>query len=115
MGNSEKPKHSQCQDMADLLKNVLEYLKVKKEITKDNVAFRIVTVGSFGVFMLCSFLNGLTIYLGNPIICGGDNTPLIQAHCWLHGSYDLDGSLIENKNCFPGSNLPAVVGEKVNF
>jgi len=87
--------------MADLLKNVLEYLKVNKPVTKDNVAFRIVTVGSFGVFMLCSILNGLTIQFGNPIVCdGSSNTPLIETHCWLHGSYDLRKNLTENKNCF---------------
>jgi len=91
----------QRQDMADLLKNVLEYLKVNKPVTKDNVAFRIVTVGSFGIFMMCAILNGLTIYFGNPIICDGtSNTPLIEAHCWMHGSYDLRNDLIDDDHCF---------------
>merc|ERR1712029_17946 len=76
----EKSKHFQRQDMADLLKNVLEYLKVNKPVTKDNVAFRIVTVGSFGIFMLCSILNGLTSYFGDPIICK-DRDSLMEAEC----------------------------------
>merc|ERR1711884_764730 len=113
MGNSEKPKHSQRQDMADLLKNVLEYLKVKKEVTKDNVAFRIVTVGSFGVFMLCSMLNGLTIYFGHPIICQDTvNKPLTEAHCWLHGSYDLRNDLIDDDQCFDEPPKNEVLGNK---
>jgi len=87
--------------MADLLKNVLEYLKVNKEVTKDNVAFRIVTVGSFGIFMMCAILNGLTIYFGNPIICQDTaNKPLTEAHCWMHGSYDLRNDLIDDDHCF---------------
>ena len=87
--------------MADILKNVLEYLKVNKPVTKDNVAFRIVTVGSFGVFMLCSILNGLTIQFGNPIVCdGSSNTPLIETHCWLHGSYDMNKTYKPNYECF---------------
>merc|ERR1712029_313053 len=102
----EKSKHFQRQDMADLLKNVLQYLKVKKEITKDNVAFRIVTVGSFGIFMLCSIINGVTIYAGHPIICdekAAIGTELIEAQCWLHGSYDLGIRLkeeLEHENCY---------------
>ena len=108
--------------MADLLKNVLQYLKVKKEITKDNVAFRIVTVGSFGIFMLCSIINGLSIYAGNPIICneaGGISTQLIEAQCWLHGSYDLGIRLkeeLEHENCYR-KNPPVKLTDdpKVNF
>jgi len=94
----------QRQDMADLLKNVLEYLKVNKPVTKDNVAFRIVTVGSFGIFMLCSILNGLTSYFGDPIICK-DRDSLMEAECWMHGSYDLDNEHIWNTNCgFPNKS-----------
>ena len=70
--NSEKSNHSKRQDMAAaLLEDVLKYLKLNKEITKDNFAFRIVTVGSFGIFMLCSILNGLTTYFGEAIVCHG--------------------------------------------
>merc|ERR1711953_1153505 len=102
----EKPKHSQRQDMADLLKNVLQYLKVKKEITKDNVAFRIVTVGSFGIFMLCSILNGLTTYFGGAIVChgAGDKQKIMEQYCYMHGSYDLKQSSGKwNENCFKSS------------
>ena len=69
--NSEKSNHSKRQDMAAaLLEDVLKYLKLNKEITKDNFAFRIVTVGSFGIFMLCSILSGLTTYFGEKaIVC----------------------------------------------
>ena len=90
--------------MADLLKNVLEYLKVKKEVTKDNVAFRIVTVGSFGIFMMCAFLNGLTLQFGDPIICK-DRDQLMETNCWYHGSYDLNKSQIWNKNCLDKETL----------
>jgi len=80
---------------------VLEYLKVNKPVTKDNVAFRIVTVGSFGIFMMCAILNGLTIYFGHPIICQDTaNKPLTEAHCWMHGSYDLRNDLIDDDHCF---------------
>jgi len=99
--------------MAEILKNVLEYLKVNKEVTKDNVAFRIVTVGSFGIFMLCSILNGVTIKFGDPIICHG-REPLMEAECWLHGSYDLDNKHIWNDNCgFPSKSTPLTDDDKV--
>ena len=102
--------------MADILKNVLEYLKVNKEVTKDNVAFRIVTVGSFGIFMMCAILNGLTIYFGNPIICDGtSNTPLIEAHCWMHGSYDLRNDLIDDDHCFDEPPEDEEYSNEVNF
>merc|ERR1711884_49400 len=52
-------------------------------------------------------LNVLTIQFGNPIICDGtSNTPLIETHCWLHGSYDLRKDLIENENCYDKSETP---------
>jgi len=87
--------------MADLLKNVLEYLKVNKKVTKDNVAFRIVTVGSFGIFMLCSILNGLTSYVSTPITCDGSSKePLMEINCWLHGSYNLSSIYLQDENCF---------------
>jgi len=104
--------------MADILKNVLEYLKVNKPVTKDNVAFRIVTVGSFGVFMMCAILNGLTIYFGHPIICDGTHsahTLLIEANCWLHGSYDLRKDLTENTNCFEDHDGNEEYNANVNF
>ena len=87
--------------MAEILKNVLQYLKVNKEVTKDNVAFRIVTVGSFGIFMLCSILNGLTSYVSTPITCDGSSKePLMEINCWLHGSYNLSSIYLQDENCF---------------
>ena len=87
--------------MADLLKDALKYLKVNKVVTKDNVAFRIVTVGSFNIFMLCSILNGWTSYFGKPITCDGSvNEPLMEINCWLHGSYNLSSIYRQDKNCF---------------
>ena len=85
--------------MADLLKDALKYLKVNKVVTKDNVAFRIVTVGSFGIFMMCAILNGLTSYFGDPIICK-DRNPLVETECWLHGSYDMNKTYKPNYECF---------------
>jgi len=93
--------------MAEILKNVLEYLKVNKEVTKDNVAFRIVTVGSFNIFMLCSILNGWTSYFGKPITCDGSTgEALMEINCWLHGSYNLGQVYNETKNCFRENEEP---------
>ena len=102
--------------MADLLKDALKYLKVNKVVTKDNVAFRIVTVGSFGIFMMCAILNGLTSYFGDPIICK-DRDSLMEAECWMHGSYDLDNKHIWNTNCgFPNKSKSITDDdEEVNF
>ena len=105
--NSEKSNHSKRQDMAAaLLEDVLKYLKLNKEITKDNFAFRIVTVGSFGIFMLCSILNGLTTYFGEAIVChgAGDKQKIMEQYCYMHGSYDLKQSSGKwNENCFKSS------------
>merc|ERR1712226_446251 len=98
----EKSNHSKRQDMAAaILDDVLKYLKINKEITKDNFAFRIVTVGSFGIFMLCSILNGLTTYFGEAIVCDGapeEKQKIMEQYCYMHGSYDL--KRVENENCF---------------
>ena len=102
--NSEKSNHSKRQDMAAaLLEDVLKYLKINKEITKDNFAFRIVTVGSFGIFMLCSILSGLTTYFGEKaIVCHvpekEEFQEIMEQYCYMHGSYDLTRR--ENENCF---------------
>merc|ERR1712047_16609 len=100
----EKSNHSKRQDMAAaLLEDVLKYLKVNKEITKDNFAFRIVTVGSFGIFMLCSILNGLTTYFGDAIVCdgAGEKQKIMEQYCYMHGSYDLKQSSGKwSENCF---------------
>merc|ERR1712141_594566 len=104
MGNSKLSNHSKRQDMAAaLLEDVLKYLKLNKEITKDNFAFRIVTVGSFGIFMLCSILSGLTTYFGEKaIVChvpGKEEfQEIMEQYCYMHGSYDLTRR--ENENCF---------------
>ena len=72
---------------ADLLGDIFQYLKLTKEVTKDNVAFRIVTAGSFGVFILSAGLAGLTTWFGDPIVCHGKETNmLIEAQCWIHGT-----------------------------
>ena len=72
---------------ADLLGDIYQYLKLTKEVTKDNVAFRIVTAGSFGVFILSALLAGLTTWFGDPIVCKGKETNmLIEAQCWIHGT-----------------------------
>merc|ERR1712141_400682 len=100
----EKSNHSKRQDMAAaILDDVLKYLKINKEITKDNFAFRIVTVGSFGIFMLCAILNGLTTYFGGKaIVCHVQEKEefqeIIEQYCYMHGSYDLTRR--ENENCF---------------
>jgi len=80
---------------AETFKDLFGYLNIKKEITKDNISFRIVTAGSFSVLIISAFICGLTSYFGSPIVCdvmkednsGGPNfRDLIEAHCWLHGT-----------------------------
>jgi len=87
--------------MAAILGDILKYLKVKKEINRDNLFFRIVTDATFGVFILSSIIAGLTSHFGKPIICHSEEeNPLISSHCWLHGTRDLDGSLeLEDEHC----------------
>merc|ERR1712047_167175 len=100
----EKSNHSKRQDMAAaILDDVLKYLKLNKEITKDSFAFRIVTVGSFGIFMLCSILSGLTTYFGEKaIVCHVQEKEefqeIMEHYCYMHGTYDLTRQ--ENENCF---------------
>ena len=80
--------------MAAILGDILKYLKVTKEITRDNVFFRIVTDASFGIFILSSIIAGMTTYIGQPIKCHGDGAnPLTELHCWLHGTRDLRSDL----------------------
>ena len=80
--------------MAAILGDILKYLKVNKEINRDNLFFRLVTDATFGVFILSSIIAGLTSHFGDPIICHSEESnPLISSHCWLHGTRDLDGSL----------------------
>jgi len=72
---------------ADFIGNFANYLKLTKEVTKDNVAFRIVTAGSFGVLMVSAALAGFSAWFGDPIVCQGEETNLIiSSACWIHGT-----------------------------
>jgi len=82
---------------SDLL-GLLEHLKFTKEVTKDNFTFRLLTQISFGIFISCSLLGGLTTYIKDPIKChinkGVDiDKDVFEAHCWLHGTRDLSKEL----------------------
>merc|ERR1712047_124681 len=115
----EKSNHSKRQDMAAaILDDVLKYLKINKEITKDNFAFRIVTVGSFGIFMLCAILNGLTTYFGGKaIVCHVQEKEefqeIIEQYCYMHGSYDLTRQ--GNENCFKAGDPPVGTNDVRNM
>ena len=81
---------------AILLDTFKNHLNINKAITKDNISFRVITTGSFAVLITCSIIGGLTTYLGDPIVCekkGDHRIELIEAHCWLHGTRDLDNKL----------------------
>ena len=87
--------------MAAILEGVLKYLKVTEEVVRDNWTFRVVTVYSFGIFMLSTILNGLTVYFGDPIVCdGSSNYTLMTDYCRVHGAYNLDKTVILNTTCF---------------
>ena len=83
---------------SDLL-GLLEHLKFTKEVTKDNFTFRLLTQISFGIFILCSLLGGLTTYIQDPIKCHITDDivkvdkDVFEAHCWLHGTRDLSEKL----------------------
>ena len=75
---------------AAFLGDILQYLKISKDTTKDNVAFRLVTKGSFGVFLICAGLAGLTTWFGDPIVCHESETnKVIESYCWIHGTVNL--------------------------
>jgi len=75
---------------AAFLGDILQYLKISKDTTKDNVAFRLVTKGSFGVFLICAGLAGLTTWFGDPIVCHSKETNMvIESYCWIHGTVNL--------------------------
>ena len=83
---------------AALIGDVANYLKLTKEVTKDNVVFRIVTAGSFGVLMLSAGLAGLTTFFGEPIVCKNkEGNPLIEPYCWIHGTRIAPTD--DNENC----------------
>jgi len=72
---------------AALLGDVANYLKLTKEVTKDNVVFRIVTAGSFGLLILSAGLTGLTAQFGDAIVCKSkEANPVMEAYCWIHGT-----------------------------
>ena len=55
--------------MSALLNHLLTNLKISKEYNTDNVSFRIFTQLSFGIFVSCSLMGGLTSYIGEDIKC----------------------------------------------
>jgi hypothetical protein len=72
---------------AALLGDIANYLKLTKEVTKDNVVFRIVTAGSFGLLILSAGLTGLTAQFGDAIVCKSkEANPVMEAYCWIHGT-----------------------------
>ena len=88
---------------AALIGDVANYLKLTKEVTKDNVVFRIVTAGSFGVLMLSAGLAGLTTFFGEPIVCKNkEGNPLIEPYCWIHGTRIAPTD--DNENCINDSD-----------
>jgi len=90
--------------MAAILGDILKYLKVSKEINRDNVVFRVLTDASFGVFVLSAIIGGMSTYIGDPIVCQ-EKSAIIEAHCWLHGTRDLDGSLeLEGQKCIDSND-----------
>ena len=82
--------------MSALLNHLLTNLKISKEYNTDNVSFRIFTQLSFGIFVSCSLMGGLTSYIGEDIKCI-ENKDIkdsvgiepFEYFCWIHGSKPL--------------------------
>mgnify|MGYP001218463752 CR=1 FL=1 len=91
-----------------VLETILPYLKINKEVTKDNVSFRILTELNFGIFVACSIFVGSTSLIGEPILCQykGDSEPeaeFINTFCWIHGTRDLEDHIVSDE-CKPKHN-----------
>ena len=87
-----------------VLETILPYLKINKEVTKDNVTFRILTELNCGIFVACSIFVCSYSWIGDPIKCKyptGINTEseaeFIDNFCWIHGTRDLGTQLNECK------------------
>ena len=82
--------------MSALLNHLLTHLKFSKEYNNDNVSFRIFTQLSFGIFVSCSLMGGLTSYIGEDIKCIESDSvkevgiEVFEYHCWLHGTKPLN-------------------------
>ena len=93
-----------------VLESILPYLNINKEVTKDNVTFRILTELAFGTFMACSILVGSTSFIGEAITCTGykntddtEDTEFANTYCWIHGTRDLVGK-IASEECQPADS-----------
>ena len=98
----------QTENIKAILEKTFKYLEINKDITIDNWIFRSVTAFSFDLLVACAIIGGFTSYFGDPIVCeekGGHRIELIEAHCWLHGTRDLEDKLgLQGVNCTKGGD-----------
>ena len=75
-----------------------KYLKLKKEVTKENWAFKIATKASFGVLVLCAAIEGIGggQTFGAPIKCGDMEFSQVVDDGYNHGCAHLKNEELEH-------------------